>query len=137
MVVVFAAGVLIVTGVWLLAGALVPARSPLAVAMERLHRPAPPVSTFPGGRTVTGRVGEWGLGRSGTWRPKAALVADLAVVGRPVEVHVGKKILFVFAGLVYGPLLIAVAGPLAGVYPPFVIPAWTALVGAAVGWVAP
>jgi hypothetical protein len=136
-VVVFGAGVLVLAGVWLLVGAVVPGRAPLAVAMERLHRTAPPTPTFSGARTWTGRLGDWGLRRSGTWHPKASLVADLAVVGRPVEVHVGKKLLYATAGLVYGPIVIAVAAPLAGVSVPIVVPTWMALVGGAVGWLAP
>lgn len=99
---------------FLLARALLPARSSLADAVARLEsRPVPLAGSAVGedewsaaaarlGRRLAGMLGAIGV------RPKTKEV-DLAVVGRSAERHVADKCLLGVAGLVVGPL-VAVAG---------------------------
>ncbi len=131
-------GAVLGLGLWLLVSALAPARVPLPLASQRLQREgrlADLEAEQPPG--IVARVGAALLPVIGDHRIlRRTTRADLAVVGRSVEEHVGRKCLMAIAGAVYVPLLAAMAAA-AGVTLPFGLPLWLALVSAAVGYVLP
>jgi tight adherence protein C len=133
---VLMAGALLGAGVWLILAGVAPARMPLEVAVARLARTGrPPTRTADD--SLAARLGRLILPRAGrqSWgRP--TLAADLAVVGRPLEVHVGQKALAGVVGLVYLPAMTALARA-AGLDIGWLIPLWLGLVCAVAGFFLP
>ena len=126
-------------GLVLLGWALVPARTPLPIAAQRLSREGhlrleddvdldqSAVARL--GRLLVPMLGEGVLVRR-------SIRADLAVVGMPVEIYAGRKCLFTLAGIVYVPVMAAVL-TLAGVSIPIVFPLWASLIAGALGFFLP
>jgi hypothetical protein len=137
-----AAGCAAGAGLWLIASAIWPPPRPLEAAVGQLRavrpRPARAATDFAvddGSPAVT--VGRWVLRR---WRV-ATLVdgrtaADLAMLGRPVEVYAGVCALSAVAGAVAGPLA-WLAMSLVGTTLPVVVPLWLLAAGAVAGWFVP
>ena len=131
-------GALLGLGLWLLVTALVPARVPLSLASQRLQREGRladlEVEQSPG---LVARLGRWLLPIVGDHRLlRGTARADLAVVGRSVEEHAGRKCLMAIAGAVYVPLLAAMVQS-AGITLSFALPVWLAVGSAVLGYVLP
>ena len=125
-------------GLWLLVVAVVPARMPLSVASRRLAREGrladlddeePDGLAIRVGRALLPALGEHRVLRGNTQR-------DLAIVGRAIEDHVGRKCVVALLGLVYVPITV-VALQIAGVQVPVVLPVWASVATAALGWFIP
>lgn len=128
-------------GVWLIVAGLWPAPTPLSAALERLHTPGTPragqVPTTASDRSWTVRLGRALLRRlRGAGFTDDALATDLAVLHRPLEVHAGVTVVCAVVGALVGPIawLVVIT---AGTNLPLLVPAWLALLGVAVGAVAP
>jgi tight adherence protein C len=131
-------GAVLGLGLWLTIVAIVPARVPLTVASRRLQREGRiadlDTDQHDGlalriGRALLPAVGEHRVLRSNTQR-------DLAIVGRAIEDHVGRKCVAALIGLVYVPAA-TVGLQLAGVQIPVVLPVWASIATAALGWFLP
>lgn len=125
-------------GLWLLVVAIAPARVPLTVASRRLAREGrlaylddeePDGLAIRVGRALLPALGEHRVLRGNTQR-------DLAIVGRAIEDHVGRKCVVALIGLVYVPVTV-VALQIAGVKVPVVLPLWASVATAALGWFIP
>ena len=132
------AGAVFGLGIWLTIVALAPARVPLAVASRRLQREGrladvdaeqPAGLALRIGQALLPAVGEHRFLRANTQR-------DLAIVGRALEDHVGRKCLCALLGLVYVPGITLIL-QLGGVSLPFVLPLWLSLLSAVLGWFIP
>lgn len=124
-------------GVWLLARSIAPPRAPLALALAALYRRPPPVTGSSRSRSpqttlglLAGAVGRVVMPLSGRLQTNRVL-ADLDMVGQPLQVWVGRKVLFALVGLAYIPMLAWVAAA-NGLQVPVVVPVWVSL-GFAVG----
>lgn len=125
-------------GLWLLVAALAPARTPLPVASARLQREGRlvDIEAEPAGG-VAARLGRTLLPVIGDSRfVRGDTRANLAIVGRPLELHVGRKCLFGLLGAVYVPV-IALVLQAGGVALPFVLPLWLAVLTALLGYLLP
>ncbi len=141
MLLILAVGCVFAGGVWLVASAIWPAPRPLSSALSELH---------PVARTRLGFVSADGEADSaalsiGRWlvrRLKAGALADehtasdLELVGRPLEVYAGTRVLCAVGGALIGPVLwslaVAVGSP-----PPFILPIWMMAIGGVCGWFLP
>ncbi|MFV2102089.1 type II secretion system F family protein [Micromonospora sp. LOL_024] len=128
MSVVLACGLVAGLGLLLAASGLAPARPTLGQALDALRRaPAAPEAPTPARvRLLAAPLRAVGL-------PRRRMCADLAVLERPVALHLADQTLAVLAGLVLPPLAMAVltAG---GVTFAAGMPVWASLAGAAGGW---
>jgi tight adherence protein C len=107
-------------GLWIIASAVWPAPRRLAAALDDLNS--------------TGRSGRRFLSASALADEQTA--SDLAVVGRPLEVHAGSVAWTTIVGALLGPMLWGLAA-MAGTRLPVVVPVWGLLFGAGVGWFLP
>ena len=134
-------------GLLLIVRGLVPARVPLAVALDRLHgggrsgaarvtlpRPAVDLADDEGFTSVIGRP----LARRLQGLPllPGRTRADLLVIGRTPERHLAEKVTLCFSGFLLVPAAVAVLA-LGGVAVPWEVPLWMALVLGAGGLVLP
>jgi Flp pilus assembly protein TadB len=127
-------------GVLLLATGLFPARPPLALALERLHRPGlrMPEATVatPDGSLLTRLLGRsWtssGLGQ----RLAAGAAADLHVVGVTAEEHLAQRVAVAVVGVLWAPL-VALFLVAVGIPAPPALSLWMSLVLAPVGFFVP
>jgi Flp pilus assembly protein TadB len=67
---------------------------------------------------------------------KASVQSDLAVIGRPLDVHLGQKVLWAFGGGLAIPVSAALAS-LNGAHVSMAIPAWLSLIAAVGGFFLP
>lgn len=130
----FVAGALAGTGVLVLGRALSPHRPPLAAALAALYREPPPAPPPMSGSLLggIGRLAEPFTARVRTPR----VLADLSVMGQPLQVYVGRKVLFGLVGLAYVPILVAIASA-NGLSIPFIAPVWVSMLFAAAGFFLP
>jgi tight adherence protein C len=141
MLLILIAALMFAGGVWLLVSTLWPARTPLAVALQRLHTPGlPRPLNVPSTATEQSPLvssGRWLLRRTkgGGFKDKRTL-QDLAVIHRPLEVQAGATVMAAVAGAVLGPLawVIVVA---TGTGLPAIVPVWFALLGLMLGFIVP
>jgi tight adherence protein C len=128
------------SGLLLLASGLFPARPPLALALERLHRPGlrmPDSEVAVPRRSVSTRL----LGRSWTAsalgrRLTEGATADLRVVGLTAEEHLAHRVTVAVVGVLWAPivaLVLATAGPPA----PPILSLWMSVVLAPAGFFVP
>jgi tight adherence protein C len=141
MLLVFLAGLLVGGGVWLALGALQPSTTPLALAAQRLQRPGRPMRHSEASSTpddsLAARLGRLLLPHvSGDRLQKPSLVADLAIVGRPFDVHLGQKVLWAMLGALAMPVSVALFA-MNGVHFSLAVPAWVSLLGGFGGFVLP
>jgi tight adherence protein C len=136
---VFLAGLMVGGGVWLALALLQPSTVPLAVAAQRLQRPGAPIrrSLTTDDESVAGRLGRLLVSRVRTERlQRPSLAADLAIVGRPFDVHVGQKILWALLAGLAVPITVALAS-LNGMHISLVLPAWVSVLAAIGGFILP
>jgi tight adherence protein C len=136
---VFLAGLVVGGGAWLALTLLQPSTVPLAVAAQRLQRPGSPIrrSVTTDDETIAGKLGRLLLARVRTEHfHKPTLTADLAIVGRPFDVHVGQKVLWALLGGLAVPITVALAS-LNDVHISLVLPLWVSLLGAVGGFILP
>jgi tight adherence protein C len=141
MLLVVAAALMFGAGLWLLVSTLWPARTPLAVALQRLHTPGLPrpvdVPSTASEQSPLVRSGRWLLRRTkGAGFNDERTMQDLAVIHRPLEVQAGATVMAAVAGAVLGPLAWVLVG-VTGTALPAIIPLWFALLGLLVGGIAP
>ncbi|MEU2610658.1 type II secretion system F family protein [Micromonospora sp. NPDC007271] len=125
---VLACGLLAGLGLVLAASGLLPARPSLTQALDALRRtPAAPDVPAPArARLLAAPLRALGL-------PRQWMRADLAVLERPVAIHLADQTLAVLAGLVLPPAAMAVLAT-GGVTFADGMPLWASLAGAAGGW---
>ncbi len=128
MSVVLACGLLAGLGLVLAATGLLPARPSLTQALDALrHPPAAPGAPTPArARLLAAPLHVLGL-------PRQRMRADLAVLERPVAIHLADQTLAVLAGLVLPPAAMGVLAT-GGVTFAQGMPLWASLAGAAGGW---
>lgn len=138
MVLALGCGALVGLGVLFVVRGLFPPRPPLAAALARLGRPSLDAAATPGSSDwLSARLGApvaealRGLGVDFT-----SLRSDLAVVGRPLEAHVGAKVGVAAFGAALVPVTAALMAA-GGVVLPAVVVFWVAVAGAAAGFVVP
>ncbi|MFG2058549.1 type II secretion system F family protein [Micromonospora sp. NPDC048930] len=126
--VVLACGLLAGLGLVLAASGLLPAQPSLTQALDALRRtPAAPDVPAPArARLLAAPLHALGL-------PRQRMRADLAVLERPVAIHLADQTLAVLAGLVLPPATIGVLAT-GGVTFAQGMPLWASLTGAAGGW---
>lgn len=125
MVTVFVTGLMAGLGLWLALTASVPSAPSLGRAVARLHRPPPPPSmadaetaAVAGSVTFVGRrVLRWVKRLESDPR----LIADLAVIGRPLELHAGYLAAAAVGGFLGSTVLAGVAQT-AGAAVPWLVP---------------
>jgi Flp pilus assembly protein TadB len=127
-------------GLLLLASGLFPARPPLALALERLHRPGGQLPDTEGA-VPPGSVATRLLGRSWTSsalgrRLTAGAAADLRVVGLTAEEHLAQRVAVAVVGVLWAPVVALVLSA-AGTPAPPVLGLWMSLVLAPVGFFVP
>jgi tight adherence protein C len=127
-------------GVWIVAAAVWPAPRRLSAALSELaagvRRPAfvPAAGCQP---SLSLSLGGWMVKRlKVSTLADDETASDLELVGRPLEVYAGSVALTTICGALLGPILWALAA-LAGTDLPLVVPVWSMLLGAAVGWFVP
>jgi tight adherence protein C len=128
-------------GVWIVVSAVWPAPRRLAVALDDLNAARRSGQAFVSAEgmqpTISLSIGRWLVKRV-----KASALADeqtasdLEVVGRPLEVHAGSVAVTTIFGALLGPALWGLAA-IAGTRLPVVVPVWSLLFGAVVGWFLP
>lgn len=132
------AGVLVMSGVTCVVWWLVPAQPDLADALRRLaptnpltadRRTTPEVNP-----DVTGRVGRWAATHLPTGWVKVP-VADLAIVGKPVHVFYGEKVLQTLIVVTAAPILCWIFSLTLSV--PIVVPVSLTLVAGGLAWMLP
>ena len=127
-------------GVILVLSGLVPARPPLALALERLHRPGmPTLDTLPSGPRPT--VVHQLLGRS--WASTSAArrilrgaAADLRIVGMSGEEHLAHRLSVAAIAVLWAPACLALTG-IAGARVPVSLTMWTSVALAPAGFFIP
>ncbi|RNH99655.1 type II secretion protein F [Micromonospora aurantiaca] len=126
--IVLVCGLLAGLGLLLAVSGLVPARPGLGEALDALRRPpAPPEQPTPARvRLMAAPLCALGL-------PRRRMRADLAVLERPVALHLADQTLAVLAGLVLPPAVMA-ALTAGGITFATGMPVWACLAGAAGGW---
>ena len=119
MVLMLLAGAAVGTGVLVMARSLTPARPDLAVALERLNRPAAIVASAPeeAHRVLVSLARALGLDRLIT----GSVDADLRLLGRNRESHLARCLLVGFESALIAPALAAVLA-IGGVHLPVVMP---------------
>jgi pilus assembly protein TadC len=125
------AGAVVGLGLLLAIQELLPARPDLNASLSRLHQPLrarAPAHRVEGAQSAVARAGRWLAAHRapharGIW---AAPLPDLAVVGRSVEEHLGRKALMALLGLLLPPSA-AAALALAGLPLPVALPALAGL----------
>ncbi|MFG1952477.1 type II secretion system F family protein [Micromonospora sp. NPDC048830] len=125
---VLACGLLAGLGLVLAASGLLPARPSLTQALDALRRP-PRAADVPAPartRLLAAPLRALGL-------PRRRMRADLAVLERPVALHLADQTLAVLTGLVLPPVAMAVLAT-GGVTFAAGMPLWASLAGAAGGW---
>jgi Flp pilus assembly protein TadB len=127
-------------GVWIVAAAVWPAPRRLSVALCELDGGARRPEFVPAAGhqpSMSLTLGRWMVKRlkAGTLADDET-ASDLELVGRPLEVYAGSIALTTICGALLGPILWALAA-LAGTDLPLVVPVWSMLLGAAVGWFVP
>lgn len=130
----FVAGALVGTGALLLGRAATPSRAPLAAALAALYRETPPAPPVASG-SLLGGIGRLAAPFTGRVRTPRVM-ADLSIVGQPVQVYVGRKVLFGLVGLAYIPILAWVLA-INGVRLPVIVPVWVALLFGVAGFFLP
>ncbi|MEU7171483.1 MULTISPECIES: type II secretion system F family protein [Micromonospora] len=125
---VLACGLVAGLGLLLIGTGLLPARPSLNEALDALRRsPAAPEQSTPArARLLAAPLRALGL-------PRRRMRADLAVLERPVALHLADQMLAVLAGLVLPPVAMAVLVT-SGVTFASGMPVWASLAGAAGGW---
>ena len=128
-------------GVWLIVSAIWPPRPSLADALAGLHTPGQPRPLFvPSTASATSpvvRTGRLVLRRVKTTAlSDEATIADLAIVARPLDLYAGTCAVAAVAGLLLGPVVWLVM-QFADLQLGVVVPIFTALFGAVVGWFVP
>ncbi len=141
MLLVMAAAIMFAVGVWLLVSTLWPARTPLAVALQRLHTPGLPrpleVPSTARERSPIVTAGRWLLRRTkGAGFSDETTLQDLAVIHRPLEVQAGATVMAAVSGAVLGPLAWVFVG-VTGTQLPAIVPIWLALLGLMLGAITP
>jgi pilus assembly protein TadC len=114
-----ACGALAGAGVWLILRQLTPSHPDLGAVLDALAPRLTPLPAAEAKPDLTNRVGAFGL------RHAPGLLAsreDLSITQTPPTRHLGTKILFAAAGLVF-PVVLAGLLAAAGLYLPFVLPA--------------
>ncbi len=115
-----------------------PARVPLAVALDRIHRPAPqPNPTPTTGTTMWTRLVGTPIAASpiGT-HVKSRFAADLRVAGVSLDEIIAKMTLAALAGLIWAPAIVAVMAT-GGIRMSWIVPVWLAVAFAAAGGIVP
>ncbi|MFJ6199114.1 type II secretion system F family protein [Micromonospora sp. NPDC092111] len=126
--IVLACGLLAGLGLLLALSGLVPARPGLGQALDALRR-APAVPEQP---TAT-RVRLMAAPMRALGLPRRRMLADLAVLERPVALHLADQMLAVLAGLILPPAAMTALAA-GGVAFATGMPVWTSVAGAASGW---
>ncbi|MEU1605537.1 type II secretion system F family protein [Micromonospora matsumotoense] len=126
--IVLACGLLAGLGLLLAVSGLVPARPGLGQALDALRRApaAPEQPTATRVRLMAAPLRALGL-------PRRRMRADLAVLERPVALHLADQTLAVLAGLILPPAAMAALAA-GGVTFATGMPVWTSVAGAAGGW---
>jgi len=138
---VLAVGATFGGGLWLLIASIWPAPRPLGQAIGQLHTHVPDRSEFipldGSDRSTAAQLGRW-IGRrvKATSFSDERTASDLAVMQRPLELHVGATVLALIVGALVGPAVWAVAEA-TGTRLPFAMPVWVMAAGALVGWFLP
>ncbi len=127
-------------GLVLLASGLFPARPPLALALERLHRPGVRMADSEPAHPRTS-VGTRLFGRSWTSsavgrRLTEGAAADLRVVGVTPEEHLAQRVVVTVIAILWAPLLALFMAAVGTPAPP-VLSLWLSLVLAPVGFIVP
>jgi tight adherence protein C len=128
-------------GVILVLSGLVPARPPLALALERLHQQHPALSTT---ETVPGESPPGPMQRlARTWagspiveRIQGGAAADLRIVGMSGEAHLAQRLSVAAVAVLWAPACLALT-TLAGVGLPVRLTMWTSVALAPVGFFIP
>jgi tight adherence protein C len=134
--VVFVLGVGIATGVLFVGSGLIPARTPLVVALERLHRPSARRREPLQGGLVVRIFGRPAVHTSVGQHLVRRVGADLRVTGQPADELFARQSICALAGLVWAPATAALM-TIGGVRVSWVLPVWTSLVFAGVGAAVP
>ena len=134
------AGVLVAGGVTCLVWYLLPAQPDLSDVMTRLspgltRTVAADSSTKASELGLSSRVGRWGMRHLPSRLLSSAPTRDLALLGKPVNVFYGDKLLHVAAVLVAVPLISAVWSVV--IQMPVYVPTAVTLIAAAVVWFVP
>ena len=136
---VLVCGLLVGTGLWLIASHLAPATVPLAAAAVRLQRPGRSrlIMLDDAENSLAGRLGRLLLPRLDPETSALNRVAkDLAVTGRSAEMHLGEKVLWALLGALFVPTFVAFLS-LSGTHLPLIVPTWLSVVAAAGGFFLP
>ena len=141
MLLVVAVACVFAGGLWIVASAVWPAPRRLGVALEELNAVSArrPVFLSADGQqpTLSLSIGRWLVKRLKVGMlADEQTAADLALVGRPLEVYAGSVALTTVFGALLGPMLWGLAA-MAGTRLPVVVPAWGIVFGASVGWFLP
>lgn len=132
------AGLMVGGGLWLALAVLHPAATPLAIAARRLDRvESRALRPEADHGSIAARAGRFVISHIGDDRFRiSSLARDLAIAGRPMDVHVGQKVLWAMAAGSAAPLASALA-TLSGAHLNLAFPAWMALLGGVGGFVVP
>jgi len=130
--VVLVLGIGISAGVLLIMSGLIPARPPLADALDRLHRPAARQREPAQAGLVVRIVGRPAVHTSAGQHLARRVEADLRVTGQPADELVARQSICALAGLVWAPATAALM-MVGGIRVSWAWPVWTSFVFAGVG----